>query len=71
MGNDGGIIMAYEVHSNDKCALFSSERDAINALWLLAGYHDIKIDENAVKKVLDKEAYYEAWPLSIIKSDYV
>lgn len=43
--------MAYEVHSNDKCALFSSERDAINALWLLAGYHDIKLPEQIRKPV--------------------
>lgn len=57
----------YEVHSNYGGAIFKNEDDAISALFLLGMYHDITIDKSKVKKELDKESYYEAFPLAIIK----
>lgn len=57
----------YEVHSDYGCALFTTEQDAINALYLLAAYHDIKIEKNDVKKRLEKDSYFDVFPLSIIK----
>lgn len=59
----------YEVHSNYGGAVFKNEDDAITALWLLGAYHNIKIKNEAVKNVLQKDNYYEAFPLSIIKGN--
>lgn len=57
----------FEVHSNYGGALFVNEDDAIKALWLLGPYHDIEIECEAVKRALERDGYFEAFPLSIIK----
>lgn len=57
----------YEVHSNYGGAIFKNEDDAITALWLLGAYHDIKIKHDEVKKALERDNYFEAFPLSIVK----
>lgn len=59
--------MKYEVHSNFGSALFESENDAISALWLLGSYHDIEINRDNIKRALEKEGYFEAFPLAITK----
>jgi hypothetical protein len=58
----------YEVHSNYGSALFVNEGDAINALWLLGGYHNFKIYDDVVRNALSKNGYYEIGILSIIKA---
>lgn len=57
----------FEVVSNHGSALFTSENDAINALFLLALYHDIQINEEKVMHELDKNSFFEVFPLSISK----
>lgn len=57
----------FEVHSNYGGALFINEDDAITALWLLGAYHDVKIEQETVKRALERDCYFEAFPLSIIK----
>ena len=59
--------MKYEVHSNYGGATFESEDDAITALWLIGAYHEIEIEREIVKKALEKDNYFEAFPLSIVK----
>ena len=59
----------YEVHSDYGAAQFENEHDAIQALWLLGAYHGIKINGSKVKERLDRKAFYEAFPLSIIKGE--
>ena len=59
--------MGYEVHSNYGGATFKNEDDAITALWLLGAYHDVVIEREEVKKALEMDCYFEAFPLSIIK----
>lgn len=61
------VTMGYEVHSNYGGATFKNEDDAITALWLLGAYHDIEIERERVKKALERDCYFEAFPLSIIK----
>lgn len=58
----------YELHSNYGSALFETENDALNALFLLAQYHHIKIDEKKVRSDLKENAYYECFPLSLIST---
>lgn len=60
-------IMGYEVHSNYGGATFKNEDDAITALWLLGAYHEIEIERETVKNALERDCYFEAFPLSIIK----
>lgn len=57
----------YEVTSDYGCATFRDEQDAINALFLIGAYHNIKIDNESIKKALDKKGSYECFPLSITK----
>lgn len=57
----------FEVNSNYGSALFTNEGDAINALFLLALYHDIQINEERVRYELNKNFFYEVFPLSISK----
>lgn len=59
--------MGYEVHSNYGGATFKNEDDAITALWLLGAYHDVEIEREEVKKTLERDCYFETFPLSIIK----
>lgn len=66
-GAERRIHMVYEVHSNYGGAIFKDEDDAIAVLWLLAAYHDIKIDREDVIKSLEKESFFENPPLTIIK----
>lgn len=61
--------MLYQVHSSFGCSTFSTETDGIKAFWLLAPYHDIHVDEQAIKRALEKEGFYEAYPLSIVKCE--
>lgn len=61
------MAYAYEVHGNHGGALFKNEEDAVSALWLLGQYHGIEIDRMRVIRALEREAFYEAFPLSIIK----
>lgn len=60
-------MQKYEVHSNYGGALFTNENDAISALWLLGAYHDIEIKREKVKNDLEKDDYFEAFPLAITK----
>lgn len=61
--------MVYEVYGNYGGALFSNQDDAIAALWLLGLYHNIEIDRNRVKRILEKEGYFEEFPLAIIRGN--
>ena len=61
------VTMGYEVHSNYGGATFKNEYDAITALWLLGAYHDVEIEREEVKKALERDCYFETFPLSIIK----
>lgn len=58
----------FEINSNHGSALFINEDDAINALFLLALYHDIQINEERVRRELDRNFFYEVFPLSITKT---
>lgn len=58
----------YELHSNYGAASFETENDAVKALFLLAPYHDIEIDEKKVRSDLKENAYYESFPLSLIRT---
>ena len=58
----------FEVNSNHGGALFTNEDDAINALFLVALYHDIEINEEKVRRELDRNFFYEVFPLSIAKT---
>lgn len=55
----------YEVTSNYGGAVIEGLENAINTLWLLAPYHNKEIDCDKVKKALEKEGYYEDFPLSV------
>ncbi len=58
----------FEVNSNHGGALFTNEDDAINALFLVALYHDIEINEEKVRRELDRNFFYEVSPLSIVRT---
>ena len=55
----------YEVYSNYGSALFETENDAINALFLLGHYHEIDINHDEAKTVLEKSGRFEVFPLVI------
>lgn len=56
----------YEVTSNYGTSVMVTEQDAINAMWLLGTYHDIKISPEAVRAGLRKNGFYEIFPLSVV-----
>lgn len=58
----------FEVNSNHGGALFTNEDDAINAFFLLSLYHDIEINEEKIRRALDKNFFYEVFPLSISRT---
>lgn len=58
----------YEVYSNYGSALFETENDAINALFLLGHYHGININHDEVKTALEKSGMFEIFPLVIQKA---
>lgn len=58
----------FEVNSIHGGALFSNENDAINALFLLSLYHDIELNEEKVRRELDRNFFYEVSSLSITKT---
>lgn len=68
--NKGMEKIEYEVHSDYAAAQFKNEDDAVNALWMLGFYHGFELDKDMVRKKLDKECFYECFPLSIIKTVY-
>ena len=45
----------YEVTSNYGTSIMETEQDAINAMWLLGTYHDIKISPEAIREGLRKK----------------
>lgn len=59
----------YEIHCDFGAASFNNEDDAISALWLLGKYHNIEIDFKTVKEGLENKAFYEKFPLPIIKGE--
>lgn len=59
----------YEVTGNYGTALFETMTDAINAMFLLGGYHDVDIDVDKVKHELRKYGFYEHFPLAIKKCE--
>lgn len=58
----------FEVNSIHGGALFSNENDAINALFLLSLYHDIELNEEKVRRELDRNFFYEVSSLSITRT---
>ncbi len=58
----------FEVNSIHGGALFTNENDAINALFLLSLYHDIELNEEKVRRELDRNFFYEVSSLSITKT---
>ena len=61
-------MFTFEVSSNHGSALFKDEDDAMNALWLVGLYQDFDINREVVKRVLDRERYYEKGPVTIVKT---
>ncbi len=59
----------YEVIGNYGAATFETQDDAINALFLLGGYHDVGIDAEKIKSELRKYGFYEHFPLAIKKCE--
>lgn len=57
----------FEVHSNYGAVQFETREDAIGALVLLAPYHSLKIDEDKAREELERKAYFESFPLAVIK----
>lgn len=57
----------FEVSDGRATAFFETQNDAINALWLLALYHDVTIDRDQVNRILNKGGYFDLFPLSITK----
>lgn len=57
----------YEVHSNYGGALFETEEDALNALFLLSAYHNLEFKREDVKEALGRKGYYENSQLSVVK----
>lgn len=58
----------FEVNSIHGGALFTNKNDAINALFLLSLYHDIELNEEKVRRELDRNFFYEVSPLSITRT---
>ena len=58
----------FEVPSIHGGALFTNANDAINALFLLSLYHDIELNEEKVRRELDRNFFYEVSSLSITKT---
>ncbi|MCI9595622.1 MAG: hypothetical protein HFG51_16250 [Lachnospiraceae bacterium] len=58
----------FEVNSIHGGALFTNENDAINALFLLSLYHDIELNEEKVRRELDRNFFYEVSSLSITRT---
>ena len=54
------MIGNYAVNTDFGGATFETEHDAISAFSLVAQYHDIEINKDQVRKILEKEGYYEA-----------
>ena len=61
--------IVYELTTNYGGGLFENENDAIHALQMFGSYHDKVINKTDVKTALEKEGYYENWPLSIRKCE--
>lgn len=62
----------YQVHSNYGSCIFDSEKDGINALWLVALYHDITIDKIVAQEALKKQGFCEQyWPCTIERCDKI
>lgn len=55
----------YHVTGDHGSYVFYSQQDAIQAINMLAPYHDLILDEEMIKRQLEKIGYYEKWPLSI------
>lgn len=62
-------MAVYKVNSNNGGAIFKNEDDAISAVCILGGYHGVKIKQETIKKALEKDGYFETFPLSIIKEN--
>ena len=61
--------MVHEVTNNYGSGVFSSEDDAIMALYMLGMYHKMKIQPSEVKKQLKEQGCYKKYPLIIRKCD--
>lgn len=55
----------YHVTGNPGSYVFLNQHDAIQALYMLAQYHDFILDKEKIINRLEKDGYYEIWPLSI------
>ena len=55
----------YEVYSDHGSALFETENDVVNVLFLLGNYHDMDIDPEEVRKVLRKYGRFNSYPMEI------
>lgn len=55
----------YTVYSDHGSALFETENDVANALFLLGHYHGMDIDPEEVRKILRKDGRFDSFPLGI------
>lgn len=65
------MVERFEVNSNYGGAPFETQKDAINALFLLSHYHNVDINREEIKKALEEKGFYEvptAASLSIKKA---
>lgn len=57
----------YEFHTNCGVAVFKEEHDVIKALFLVAQYEELEVNYDEVSASLRENAYYEKFPLVIVK----
>lgn len=57
--------MKYYVESAWGSAIFENRMDAIQAMMLLAPYHDLEIDPEKARRQVAKGEKYEIGPLSV------